>query len=234
MENLNGNDTNYKAGDQHDAQQTLAEASEVVATIKQSQIDKYDELESYKRLRKKRTKRLIARLFVFAVLMLLLPVVIFLCSIVIDKNSQHNFFGRTYYLVVSNSMQPEIQVNDLVVLKKVKNTAELNVGDDIGYLNEDGQVVVHRIIAKDTNNYMGQVQYYTKGINNAGADRVAVQQNQIVGVRVATHHALGQTLAFFRSTGGIVVLVLVLGVIIAGFVLAFKFTEDIRYVPDVK
>lgn len=220
--------------DDIDAQQTLTEASEVVATIKQTQIDKYDELESYKRLRKKRTKRLIARLVVFAVLMVLLPVIIFLCSIVIDKNSQHNFFGKSYYLVVSNSMEPEIKVNDLVVLKKVKNTAELNVGDDIGYINDDGQVVVHRIIAKDTNNYMGQVQYYTKGVNNVGADRVAVQQDQIVGVRVATHHGLGQMLTFFRSTGGIVVLVLILGTIIAGFIVAFKFTEDIRYVPDVK
>jgi len=208
------------------------DGADIVANIKLAHIDEYDELETYKKLLKKRRRRLVGRIFTFLLLLVVLPVMIFLTSIVIDKNGKHNFFGYTYYVVATPSMYPEIKVNDCVVLKHVSSREELHVGDDIGYINASGVVIVHRIMAIETNS-SGEIVYKTKGINNANYDQLAVSFDSIVGKRVATMHILGNSIVFFRSTAGIIMLVLIFASIIAGFYFAFRLSENIKYVDQV-
>lgn len=226
--NLYGNSSNRSV--MHSVQ--MSEAGRVVAGLKRNQIDAYDELESYKKLLKKRKKRLIARIITFLVLLIVAPIMIFFGTIIIDRNGKHDFFGLTFYIVISNSMEPEIKVNDCVVLKKVKSE-NLNIGDDVGYINQQGKVVVHRIV-DIVESDSGMRQFVTAGINNSSSDQMYVPFDSIVGKRVSTMHSLGNVVIFFRSAGGIVLLIFMFLAIVGGFFVAFKFSEDIRYIETIE
>ena len=208
-------------------------AGKLVAGIKQRQIDSYDELENYKRLVKKRKKRLIARIATILLLLIVAPAMIFFGTIIIDKNSRHDFFGLNFYIVISESMEPEIMVNDCVVLNKVTDVHTLKVGDDIGYINDKGAVVVHRIesIIKTAS---GALEFETGGINNLSSDQKRVSFEQIVGKRIATFSALGNAVVFFRSVPGIILFFTVFAGVMAGFYVAFRMSENIKYVESVK
>ncbi|MBR2988378.1 MAG: signal peptidase I [Clostridia bacterium] len=60
-----------------------------------------------------------------------------------------SFFGYNFYLVLTDSMTPEIQPNDLVIAKQV-DKSQLKVGDDIVFVSKNpdslGVKLVHRII----------------------------------------------------------------------------------------
>ena len=203
------------------------------AELKQSQIDSYDELENYKKLLKTRKKRLIARIVTFAVLIIIMPFLIFLGTIIIDQNGRHNFFGYTYYVVATNSMEPEINVNDCVVIKKVPSIEELKVGDDIGYIDASGNVIVHRIMDIRTGD-SGDLEFITGGINNPSYDQQRVTADKVVGKRMATLKILGNAIVFFRTVPGIIVMVMILVVLVGGFYLLFRFTENIKHVEIVE
>ena len=69
---------------------------------------------------------------------------IILVGISIENNDAIiNMFGYKAYVIKTNSMEPTIKVNDVVINKKVEQE-ELNVGDVITFLN-DGEVITHRI-----------------------------------------------------------------------------------------
>ena len=206
--------------------------SEVVASIKKNQIDAYDELETYKKLVKKRRNRLATRIIAFFVLLIIAPFLIFLTTVVIDKDGKHDFFGRTFYIVVSPSMEPEIKVNDCVVLKNVTSKEELKIGDDIGYFDVHGNVIVHRIV-DIKNEGTDNVKYVTGGINNPTYDQLEVSFDSVVGVKIANLRVLGNLVVFFRSGVGIAVFVTVFLAIVVGFYFAFRATENITYVDDI-
>ena len=210
----------------------IKQAGKVVASIKQRQIDAYDELENYKRLIKKRRKRLIARIFTFLLLLIVAPVIIFIGTIIIDKDSRHDFFGYNFYIVATESMEPEIMVNDCVVLSKVTDVFSLKVGDDIGYINDKGTVVVHRI-ETIIETESGSLEFETGGINNLSSDQKRVGFEQIVGKRIATLSTLGNAIVFFRSIPGIIVFFATFAAIMTGFYVAFRLSENIKYIESV-
>lgn len=208
-------------------------ASRTVATIKQKQIDKYDELESYKKLLKKRKKCLIARIFTFILLLIIAPVMIFLGTVILDKNGRHDFFGYNLYVVISESMEPDIMVNDCVILKKVDDIESLEVGDYVGYVNSQGKIVVHQIV-QIRENLNGITEFETKGINNLSSDQMRVGFEQIVGKHVKTIRWLGNLIVFFRSTVGLILFIVLFIGAMLGFFMAFRLSENITYIENVE
>lgn len=214
-------------------QNNVRSASRTVATIKQNQIDKYDELENYKKLLKKRNKRLIARIFTFLLLLIIAPAMIFLGTVILDKNGRHDFFGYNLYVVISESMEPEILVNDCVILKKVDSINSLAVGDVVGYVNSQGQIVVHQIV-KIRENSSGMIEFETKGVNNVSSDQKRVGFEQIVGKHVKTITWLGNLIIFFRSTLGMIMFFILFVSALISFCLAFRLSENITYIQNVE
>ena len=74
------------------------------------------------------------------------------------------------------SMTPNINVGDAVIIDKTFNANKAKVNDIIGYLNDDGVVVVHRII-----NINNDGTFITKGDYNNTADPLYVKKEQVVG-----------------------------------------------------
>ena len=213
-------------------QKMQSDGAKAAAEIKIAQIDAYDELETYKKLLKKRRRRLIGRIFTFLLLLIIAPVMIFTFAVVIDKNGKHDFFGYGFYVVATPSMEPDIMVNDCVILKHISSKEELAIGDDIGYINSKGIVVVHRIMSIETNS-SGELVYKTKGINNSNYDQLAVSFDSIVGKRVSTMRVFGNTIVFFRSTAGIIMLVTIFVALVTAFYFAFRLSENIKYVDKI-
>lgn len=92
------------------------------------------------------------------------------------------FFRYQPVAIMSNSMIPEFQRGDAVIVKKIseKEKKKLKKGVIIRYQTSDRDVV-HRIsrIVKDKN---GQVAYITKGDNNNAEDVGIVTTEQIYGI----------------------------------------------------
>ena len=220
-------------GEEHRSQLqavVFSDENKSIAALKKSQIDNYDELESYKKLRKRRVKIACLRMFVWLSVIVLLPIFVFFSIIIINPNTGHNFFGYTFFIVETDSMKPVFNPGDCIIVKKVTSYDDVGVGKDIAFVRKsDGETVTHRIIdVKQDEN--GKLSYVTRGVHITTADPGTVEFEDIIGVRVRTVAWLGQTVTFFRTPYGIVTFLILFVSIIAGFYISFRISDDIRAV----
>ncbi len=82
------------------------------------------------------------------------------------------FCGIGSLIVSSGSMEPELSVGDVII---IKSCANYEVGDIITYSVDDKYFVTHRIIEREGNNFV------TKGDNNNVEDNQAVFKENIEG-----------------------------------------------------
>lgn len=81
-------------------------------------------------------------------------------------------FGLEVLIVKSNSMNPIIYKDDIVVIKKQD---EYEIGDIISYKDVQGNTITHRIIEKNEDVYC------TKGDNNNTKDDIPIHIENIQG-----------------------------------------------------
>ena len=107
---------------------------------------------------------------------LLILSIFFVLTIIYIKFFSENInikpFGIEILKVESNSMAPNFNKEDLIIIKEEK---EYEVGDIITFKNLDGIYVTHRIIEKDENGFI------TKGDNNNTKDDEKATKEQICG-----------------------------------------------------
>lgn len=86
---------------------------------------------------------------------------------------------KFYFLAVgSGSMEPKIQVGDLVLVEKTKDYDKLKIGDVLVYKKEN-KVILHRIVKIDDSS--GKYIYNTKGDNNKSIDSWDIQEKDVIG-----------------------------------------------------
>ncbi|PKK95893.1 MAG: signal peptidase I [Tenericutes bacterium HGW-Tenericutes-4] len=101
------------------------------------------------------------------------------------QNKIVNIFGYSVYYVVTGSMEPYLEVGDVLLIKK---TAAENIDeqDIITYQTTQGVLsgnfITHRVIKK---NYVGEnIVFVTKGDANSVADTEIITEQKIKGVFV--------------------------------------------------
>lgn len=105
-------------------------------------------------------------------------------------------FGYSALNVASGSMQDEIMVNDLVIIKK---TGDYEVDDIITYMREDDSIpTTHRIVKITSDG-----KYVTKGDANNTNDRFSVSEEEILGEVVEIKAGAGAKLMWLQSRGWI-------------------------------
>ena len=102
-----------------------------------------------------------------------------------NKISVVNILGYKSYIIKTNSMEPTISINDVVITKKVKKE-KIKKGDVITFL-QDGEVITHRITQIDDNG-----NYTTKGDNNNIEDTFKITYETIEGKHILTIPYLGK------------------------------------------
>ena len=139
------------------------------------------------------------------VLIIMIPILFISVVILIDSyrfpNEVPSFFGWKPFIVMSGSMETQISVGDIVVVKKT-DVNELKKGDIIAFRNNN-IVITHRIddIIQDENS----TKYITKGDNNNTQDKDYVLPEQVEGLFKFKIARLGNLAMFIQTPVGIIV-----------------------------
>ncbi|MDR1410331.1 MAG: signal peptidase I [Oscillospiraceae bacterium] len=110
-----------------------------------------------------------------------------------------SFLGYRVFNVETGSMQREIPIGSLVLVKRAV-AADIAVGTDITFLRGDGKVATHRVVKiLPSDAADGSPGYRTKGLENPMADRETVYLGNILGVVQKHVPKLGGTLMFAKE-----------------------------------
>lgn len=101
-------------------------------------------------------------LFIMCILMLIIEIGIIIQAIT-HKDKIPNIFGIKPMIVLSGSMETQISVGDLAIVKNI-DAKELKEGDIIAFRNGENTVTTHRIVEIKEEN--GNLSFTTKGDNN--------------------------------------------------------------------
>ena len=77
--------------------------------------------------------------FLRSILTILLLGILVIVIVQRFSNNKINFKGYYMFTIASESMVPDYKVGDIIISKKV-DTNNLNVGDDITYVGEKGEL----------------------------------------------------------------------------------------------
>lgn len=147
----------------------------------------------------------IKKIFSILILIILIPILVVSSVILINSykypDKVPSFFGWKPFIVLSGSMESEISVGDIVVVKEV-DTSKLKKGDIIAF-KQNEVVITHRI--DEIKNEDGITKYITKGDNNNTQDKGYVLPEQIEGVFQYKVSRLGNLAMFIQTPTGMVV-----------------------------
>jgi len=108
----------------------------------------------------------------------------FIQTTVLKKNYS-NYFGYTYFQILTGSMEDTINVDDIVF---VRITKDVDVNDVVSFTDKDS-VVTHRVIEKTKNGFI------TKGDNNNTPDG-EITKDRIIGKVVKVGKQYGKVKKF--------------------------------------
>ena len=175
-----------------------------------------------KKIKDGNRRKIIFRIVIY---ILIIPIIIYNISLIvfsiINKNETPCFFGIKTFVIVSGSMQPELMIGDIVIVKNCDKN-DINVGDIISY--RSGQsVITHRIVEFIESD--GQTGYITKGDNNKDKDNVVVKFEDIEGKYIGKISNLGNVVLFLKNKIVIISIILIFYLI---YVHELKVNEKIQ------
>ncbi len=163
---------------------------------------KYD-IDSIKR-RKIINNRIKKIVFIFIIIMLYNITLLYISYI--DKFETPSFYVYEAYMIDTTSMEPTLNKNDVIIIKKCKEE-NLKKGDIITY-KINGEIITHRIIEIVQEEITGTNQYITKGDNNNVEDEDYILFSEIEGKMIIKIPGLGNVVNILKN--GIVIILVIL------------------------
>ena len=160
--------------------------------------------------KRKEKEKIVKRIIEIIAIILIYNIILIIISSINGKD--FSILGYKAYIVNTNSMEPTIEVGDIVIIKKVK-AEKLNQGDVITFAQE-GEVITHRITKIETEEK--STQYVTKGDNNNTEDTLKIKYEDIIGKEILTIPQLGKVMQLLDSK--IILLIIILIILICAFV----------------
>ena len=181
---------------------------------------------------------------IFSRIMAVISVVIFILGLTIfvsvlraSAGKAPSVFGFSVLQVTSGSMEPEIPVGGIVVVRKAKPES-LKVGDVISFYSNDidisGKVNTHRII-EIKQSESGEKIFRTKGDANEYADTAAVFEIDLVGKMILNLGSVGGSVFDVLRNPTIILIFIVLPLIfitlgeavnLAKLIAEYKFSDQ--------
>lgn len=127
-----------------------------------------------------------------------------------SPNKVPSIFGYKPFVVLSGSMKPNIQVGDLIFVKKI-NTEKLKVGDVIAFRDAENLVTTHRI--KEITKKGKQTCFITKGDNNNTEDAEPACTKNVEGKYVKRIAGIGNAIIFVQEPLGFTIMMLTIFII---------------------
>ena len=109
--------------------------------------------------------------YTFLVLLVSLSIYTFVVTDIMKKDYV-NVVGYTYFVVKTGRMSGTLEVDDIIIVKLSKDA---NLNDIITYVNDDGEIITHRLVRKVSGKLIAQ-----GDVNNAEDNPIT--NDQLVGV----------------------------------------------------
>lgn len=143
---------------------------------------------------------------------LLLPILIINSILIVkgmvNEDEVPGIGGYMPLIVLTESMDPTIKAGDIIICKKV-SPSDVKEEDVISFFDPEGNgtsVVTHRVYEVEYDEATGEYSFRTQGDNNDVEDRLAVPEENLVGVWTEVRFGLvGHIVLFTQSTWGLIV-----------------------------
>lgn len=164
-------------------------------------------------------------------------IILLVCAVFIviasrAAGGETSLFGYQLKTVLSGSMEPEMQVGSVILVKQTEGDDTFESGDVITFMTKDAILVTHRIIGVEND---GQ-RFITKGDNNNGPDVEPVLAHNIVGKYSGwTLPYVGYAFHYVHTKQGAILFMFIPGLLFLGHAIitiwrALRFIE----VPNLK
>ena len=146
-------------------------------------------------------KKIVMKLLnVISILLIVGALVVLLTVVLTPKGKVPNLFGYSFFRVMTGSMEPNLPVDSLIVVKK-QEMSNFVVGDVISFFSRDpslmGEVNTHRIVEIGQEN--GKYLFLTKGDANSTADQYLTFEEDVIGKVIFSSLIMGKCIRFISN-----------------------------------
>ena len=156
-----------------------------------------------------------------ALCIILIPVLVINITLIIkssvNKSEVPNVGGYLPMIVLTDSMNPEIESGDLSICHTI-DAGSVRENDIIAFFDPAGDgtsIVTHRVI--EIVNEDGRLFFRTKGDNNNTEDKDLVPAENLVGIYRTCIAGAGNIAMFMQTTTGLVVCVILPIILLVGY-----------------
>lgn len=180
-------------------------------------------------------KNIVVRILKIIAILILILLLVINGSIFIqtkrNPDSIPDIFGYKLFIVLSGSMESNINIGDLVIVKNV-DVKTLNENDVIAFSDEKKSVTTHRIM--ETLEINGDTCFRTKGDANNTYDDGYVCSNNVEGKYKFKIAGLGNAILFIQEPLGFIVMMLIISIvcIIWYFLENRKIDKEFKFVSE--
>ncbi len=156
-----------------------------------------------------------------ALCIILIPVLVINITLIIkssvNKSEVPNVGGYLPMIVLTDSMNPEIESGDLIICHTI-DAGSVKENDIIAFFDPAGDgtsIVTHRVI--EIVNEDGRLFFRTKGDNNNTEDKDLVPAENLVGIYKMCIAGAGNIAMFMQTKTGLVVCVIIPIILLVGY-----------------
>lgn len=156
--------------------------------------------------------KLLKTLFIYIIYIIIIPIILYdmflIIQTIINPETTPDVFGIKTFSIISGSMEPTINIDDIVIVKKVgKDDIKVN---DIITFNVEEETITHRVMSID--NINNEIIYTTKGDSNKVTDIEKVEQRQIEGKYIGKIPKAGKILTLLKNkiVFGLTIIILII------------------------
>lgn len=165
-------------------------------------------------------------------LIILLAVVIVMFNARISGEAP-SVFGYQIFRVSSGSMEPELMIGDVIVVKEA-DVQDIQKGDIVTYKGEEGEFrdkfITHKMI-EDPQLVDGEYVFHTQGIYEGAVPDPEWNEDQLLGEYVCTVPYIDAVYNFFLEPYGLITFVLIIIVLfgyeLISLIVSYKTLDEI-------
>lgn len=158
-------------------------------------------------LQRNRKVKIIRKYIRIITIILLVPLMFFniviISTALSSPETTPNFFGYKIFIIMSGSMEPTFNLQDIIVVKKMP--VDMIKEDDIIAFRDGNTVVTHRI-----KEIIEEGKYSTKGDNNNTQDSQTVKYEDVEGVYIFKIPKVGAVISFLKTGIGISIIIILI------------------------
>ena len=145
-----------------------------------------------------KNKRMTKKIFKYIILNIL--IILFIINLILSFEENTHILGIYMFNIVSESMEPTLEINDVVVVKTCEAT-QLQKGDIITF-QQDGRIISHRIL--DITKDKKIIKFRTKGDNNEIPDSDLISEGQVYGKVLFSIKKIGKIISYIQNIRGLI------------------------------